>query len=48
MVGGRVNLPAGFVAVVDVGADCFFASRENRYRVAVTAQTGLGFDARLQ
>ena len=48
VVGGRFKLPAGFVAVVDVGADYFFAGRDDRYRFAVTAQAGVGFDVRLQ
>ncbi|HEX8697495.1 MAG TPA: tetratricopeptide repeat protein [Myxococcaceae bacterium] len=48
VVGGRIKLPAGFVAVVDVGADYFFAGRDDRYRFAVTAQAGVGFDFRLQ
>jgi tetratricopeptide (TPR) repeat protein len=47
VLGGRLALPAGLVAVVDVGADYFFISRDDRKRFAVTAQAGLGFDLHL-
>ena len=48
VVGARLALPAGFVALAEVGADYFLASREERHRVAVTGQVGLGFNLRLQ
>jgi tetratricopeptide (TPR) repeat protein len=48
VVGGRVALPWGLVGVLDVGADYFFAGRDDRYRFAITAQAGIGFDVRLQ
>jgi len=44
VLGGRLALPAGLVGVVDVAADYFFISREDRHRFAVTLQAGLGFD----
>lgn len=44
VLGGRLALPAGLVGVVDLGADYFFISRDDRKRFAVTAQAGLGFD----
>lgn len=47
VLGGRVALPAGLVAVVDLGADYFFISRDDRNRFALTAQAGLGFDLAL-
>lgn len=47
VVGGRFVLPAGFVALVDVGADYFFIGDEAHQRFALTAQAGLGFDVRL-
>ena len=47
VVGGRIALPAGLVGVVDVGADYFFAGQDDRYRFALTAQAGLGFDVHL-
>jgi hypothetical protein len=46
-VGGRLTLPAGFVALLDVGADYFFIGDEAHQRLALTAQVGLGFDVRL-
>jgi hypothetical protein len=48
VVGVRYALPAGFMALAEVGADCFFIAREERYQEAVTAQAGLGFDLRVQ
>jgi hypothetical protein len=47
VLGGRLGLPAGLVGVVEVGADYFFISRDDRNRFAFTAQAGLGFDLRL-
>jgi tetratricopeptide (TPR) repeat protein len=47
VLGGRLALPAGLVGVVDVGAEYFFISRDDRKRFAVTAQAGLGFDLHL-
>ena len=47
VLGGRLALPAGLMAVVDVGADYFFISRADRHRFAVTVQAGLGFDLHL-
>jgi hypothetical protein len=47
VVGGRIALPAGLVGVVDLGADYFFAGQDDRFRFALTAQAGLGFDVRL-
>ena len=47
VLGGRLALPAGLVGVVDVGADYFFISRDDRHRFALTAQAGLGFDLHL-
>lgn len=47
VVGGRFPLPAGFVALLDVGADYFFIGDEVHQRLALTAQAGLGFDVRL-
>jgi tetratricopeptide (TPR) repeat protein len=47
VLGGRFPLRGGFVALLEVGADYFVASREDRYRFAVTAQAGLGLDIRL-
>jgi tetratricopeptide (TPR) repeat protein len=47
VLGGRLALPAGLVGVVDLGADYFFISRDDRKRFAVTAQAGLGFDLHL-
>jgi hypothetical protein len=44
VLGGRLALPAGLVGVVDVAADYFFISREDRHRFAITLQAGLGFD----
>lgn len=48
VIGGRIALPGGLVGLVDLGGDYFFAGRDDRYRFAVTAQAGLGFDLRLQ
>jgi tetratricopeptide (TPR) repeat protein len=48
VVGARYALPAGFVALAEVGADYFFAARDERYPLAITAQVGLGFNLRLQ
>jgi hypothetical protein len=48
VVGGRFALSRSLVGLVDVGADYFFTGRDDRYRFAVTAQAGLGFDVRLQ
>ncbi|WNG37214.1 hypothetical protein F0U61_28720 [Archangium violaceum] len=47
VVGGRLALPAGFVALVDVGADYFLIGDEAYQRFALTAHAGLGFDVRL-
>jgi hypothetical protein len=47
-VGLRFALPAGLVGLTELGADYFFISRDDRYRLALTAQAGLGFDFRLQ
>jgi len=47
VVGGRLTLPAGLVALLDVGADYFFIGDEAHQRFALTAQAGLGFDVRL-
>jgi hypothetical protein len=47
VVGGRLALPAGFVALVDVGADYFILSDEAHQRFALTVHLGLGFDVRL-
>jgi hypothetical protein len=47
-VGGRLALPAGLVALLDVGADYFFIGDEAHERFALTAQAGLGFDVRLR
>ena len=47
VVGGRLALPAGFVALLDVGADYFFIGDVDHQRLALTAQAGLGFDVRL-
>ncbi|MFL5346515.1 MAG: tetratricopeptide repeat protein [Hyalangium sp.] len=48
VVGARIALPGSWVGLVDLGGDYFFAGRDDRYRFAVTAQAGLGFDLRLQ
>ncbi|HLL00474.1 MAG TPA: hypothetical protein VK539_07820 [Myxococcaceae bacterium] len=48
VIGGRIALPAGLVAVVDLGADYFFTGRDDRRRLAVTAQVGLGFNLNLR
>jgi tetratricopeptide (TPR) repeat protein len=48
VLGGRLALPAGLVGVVDLGADYFFISRDDRKRLAITAQAGLGFDLHLR
>jgi hypothetical protein len=48
VLGGRLALPAGLVGMVDLGADYFFISRDDRKRLAVTAQAGLGFDLHLR
>ncbi|MDY7229598.1 tetratricopeptide repeat protein [Hyalangium rubrum] len=48
VAGGRVALPAGLTAVLDLGADYFFTHRADRHRFAVTVQAGLGFDLRLK
>jgi hypothetical protein len=47
VVGGRLALPAGFVALVDVGADYFFIGDDFHHRFELTAQAGLGFDVPL-
>jgi tetratricopeptide (TPR) repeat protein len=47
VLGGRLALPAGLVGVVDLGADYFFISRDDRKRFAITVQAGLGFDLHL-
>jgi hypothetical protein len=47
VLGGRLALPAHLVGVVDLGAEYFFISRDDRKRLAVTAQAGLGFDLHL-
>ncbi|QRK06200.1 hypothetical protein JQX13_39760 [Archangium violaceum] len=47
VVGGRLSLPAGFVALVDVGADYFLIGDEAYQRFALTIHAGLGFDVRL-
>jgi hypothetical protein len=47
VAGGRLALPAGFVGMVDLGVDYFFVSRDDRLRLAVTAQAGVGFDLHL-
>ncbi|MFL5358801.1 hypothetical protein [Archangium sp.] len=47
VVGGRLSLPAGFVALLDLGADYFFIADEAHQRLALTVQAGLGFDVRL-
>ncbi|WP_163997102.1 tetratricopeptide repeat protein [Pyxidicoccus caerfyrddinensis] len=47
VLGGRLALPAGLMGVVDVGADYFFLSRDDRHRFAVTVQAGLGFELHL-
>ncbi|HYI02951.1 tetratricopeptide repeat protein [Hyalangium sp.] len=47
-VGLRFALPAGMVGLAELGADYFFIGRDDRYRFALTAQAGLGFDLRLQ
>jgi tetratricopeptide (TPR) repeat protein len=48
VAGLRYTLANGLVALLDVGADYFFVTRDDSYRnFAVTAQAGLGFDVRL-
>lgn len=48
VVGLRWTLPAGLVALTDVGAEyTFISSDNNSLPFAVTAQAGLGFDLRL-
>lgn len=48
VTGVRFKLPNGLVALLDVGADYFFVTRDDNYRrFALTAQAGLGFDVRL-
>jgi tetratricopeptide (TPR) repeat protein len=47
VVGGRLALPAGFVALLDVGADYFFIGDDLHQRFELTAQAGLGFDVPL-
>jgi hypothetical protein len=47
VLGGRLALPAGFLALLDVGADYFFIGDETHQRFALTAHAGLGFDVRL-
>lgn len=47
VVGGRVSLPAGFVALMDVGAEYFPVGDDSARPLALTAQVGLGFDVPL-
>jgi hypothetical protein len=47
ILGGRIALPGGLVGLVDLGADYFFARREDRQRFALTVQAGLGFELRV-
>lgn len=48
VVGGRIALPGGLIGLAEVGAEYFFAGREDHHRFAVMAQVGLGYDVRLQ
>ncbi len=44
VVGGRLALPARFVALMELGADYFFIGDALHHRLEVTAQAGLGVD----
>lgn len=44
VVGGRLSLPARFVALVELGADYFLIGDALHHRFEVTAQAGLGFE----
>ena len=44
VVGVRYALPGHLVVLVDVGGEYFFKGRDDRYRFALTAHMGLGFD----
>ncbi|HEX8437814.1 tetratricopeptide repeat protein [Archangium sp.] len=48
VVGGRFALPAGFVALVDVGAEYLPNDDDFVRPFALTVQAGLGFDIRLR
>ncbi|QRO01217.1 hypothetical protein JRI60_20390 [Archangium violaceum] len=48
VVGGRVSLPAGFVALMDVGVEYLPGADDSIRPLALTAVVGLGFDVQLQ
>jgi len=48
VVGGRFSLPAGFVALMDVGAEYLPNDDDFVRPLALTVQAGLGFDIRLR